>query len=77
MAKIQLNIIKNKHNNPSEYLNIPQFDNINDFITGSYLPSKYDSRELGYVTPIKNQNQNGSTSNCWAFASISALESFY
>ena len=61
---------------PSEYLNIPQFDNINDFITGSYLPSKYDSRELGYVTPIKNQNQNGSTSNCWAFASISALESF-
>ena len=61
---------------PSEYLNIPQFDNINDFITGSYLPSKYDSRELGYVTPIKNQDQNGSTSNCWAFASISALESF-
>lgn len=36
------------------------------------LPSKFDLRSLGYVTPVKNQGQSG---NCWAFASMATLES--
>ena len=36
------------------------------------LPSKFDLRSLGFLTPVKNQGQSG---NCWAFASIATLES--
>lgn len=36
------------------------------------LPSSYDSREYGLVTPIRNQ---GITGSCWSFAAIKALES--
>ncbi len=36
------------------------------------FPSKYDSREYGYVTPVKSQGSNG---NCWAFATMATLES--
>lgn len=39
---------------------------------GGDLPSRYDLRELGQVTPVKNQGNGG---NCWAFAALSALES--
>ena len=35
------------------------------------LPSTYDGREKGRVPAIKNQGTNG---NCWAFASLQALE---
>ena len=35
------------------------------------LPSYYDSRKYGYVTPAKDQIQGG---NCWAFAGIATLE---
>ncbi len=35
------------------------------------LPSSYDSRKYGYITPAKDQIQGG---NCWAFAGISTLE---
>ncbi|WP_458452966.1 Ig-like domain repeat protein [Methanobrevibacter sp.] len=36
------------------------------------LPSKYDLREFGYVTSVKNQGKDG---NCWAFATMATLES--
>ncbi|WP_455645574.1 C1 family peptidase [Methanosphaera sp.] len=38
----------------------------------STLPSSYDSSLLGYVTPIKDQGNDG---NCWAFAALATLES--
>ena len=41
--------------------------------TSSNLPKAYDLRDYGYVSPVKNQFNSG---NCWAFASIAALESF-
>ena len=37
----------------------------------NYIPSSYDSRNYGYVTPVKNQAEGG---NCWAFAGIATLE---
>ncbi len=37
----------------------------------STIPASYDSRDYGYVTPVKNQMYGG---NCWAFASIATLE---
>lgn len=37
------------------------------------LPQKYDSREKGYVTSVKNQNPWGT---CWAFAACAAMESY-
>ena len=36
------------------------------------IPEIYDLRELGYLTPVKDQVRGG---NCWAFAAIAALES--
>lgn len=36
------------------------------------LPSAYDSRDNGLVTPVKDQRSSGA---CWAFATIGALES--
>ena len=35
------------------------------------LPSAYDSRDYGYVTPVKDQAEGG---NCWAFSGIATLE---
>ena len=37
------------------------------------LPSSYDLRDYGLVTPIKDQGGSGS---CWAFTTIAALESY-
>lgn len=37
------------------------------------LPEKYDSRDYGYVSPVKNQGNDGT---CWAFAANGALESY-
>jgi len=36
------------------------------------LPVRYDLREEGLVTPVKNQ---GSTGSCWTFATIGSIES--
>ncbi len=35
------------------------------------FPARYDPRELGLVTPVKNQQSYGT---CWAFASASVME---
>ena len=45
---------------------------LGDFSFNGTLPSKYDLRDYGYVTPVKHQ---GSSGNCWAFTSLAALES--
>ena len=36
------------------------------------LPSRYDLRDYGWVSPITDQQTSG---NCWAFAALAALES--
>ena len=37
------------------------------------LPSSYDLRDYGLVTPVRDQGGSGS---CWAFSTIAALESY-
>ena len=37
------------------------------------LPSHYDLRDYGLVTPVKDQGSSGS---CWAFSTLAALESY-
>ncbi len=39
---------------------------------GAALPSRFDAREQGWVTPVKDQ---GAYESCWAFSSIAAIES--
>lgn len=48
---------------------VPLFDYTPDSLT--VLPSSYDSRDYGYMTPVKDQGRGG---NCWAFATIATLE---
>lgn len=40
----------------------------------SPIPSSFDARELGWVTSVKSQKDDG---NCWAYAVISVLETDY
>lgn len=35
------------------------------------LPSSYNSRDLGYVTPVRNQEN---TQDCWAFSGLACME---
>ncbi|MDR0616734.1 MAG: lectin like domain-containing protein [Synergistaceae bacterium] len=41
---------------------------------GASLPRKFDLRELGFMTPAKNQGADG---NCWAYTAMGSLESSY
>ena len=45
---------------------------INNTINVETLPSRYDSRDWGWVSSVKDQGNMGS---CWAFATCGALES--
>ena len=49
-----------------------QIELINNTIDVTTLPSKFDLREWGWVTSVKNQ---GNMLSCWAFATAGALES--
>lgn len=47
------------------------FETEEKLFTQSAFPSKYDSRDYGYVTDVKYQGGGG---NCWAYSSMSILE---
>ena len=54
----------NGHDIPVSLINSSESDFEN-------LPSYYDSRDYGYITPVRNQGNGG---NCWAFAGLATLE---
>lgn len=62
------NIVSYENVNGDEY--VPEFKNLNS--TNLDLPSKYDSRDHNYVTPVRNQ---GSFGFCWSFGSTASIES--
>ncbi len=45
---------------------------INNTVNITGIPSKFDLRDFGWITPVKNQGSNGA---CWTFGSASAMES--
>ena len=45
---------------------------LNNTINVTDLPARFDSREWGWVSPVKNQGVSG---GCWCFATSAALES--
>jgi len=49
-----------------------KFEIVNPIPNDDNYPARYDYRELGYVTPVKNQGEKNS---CWAFATNAAIES--
>ena len=52
--------------------NIIELQLINNEINVETLPSRYDSRDWGWVSPVKNQGPMGA---CWTFGNCGALES--
>lgn len=44
---------------------------IDNEITVDNLPSRFDSRDWGWVTPVKYQGDND---DCWAFATVASIE---
>ncbi len=45
---------------------------VNTTLNYTELPKKFDLRDWGWTTPVKNQGEMGA---CWAFGTIAALES--
>ena len=63
--------------NGTDYLTVIEgksikFQLINNTINVTNLPSRFDSREWGWVSPVKDQGIMGS---CWTFGNCGALES--
>ncbi|MDO5811380.1 MAG: C1 family peptidase, partial [Methanobrevibacter sp.] len=54
---------------PFEGMNLTLINNTIDVTT---LPSKFDLRDWGWVTPVRNQGAKGT---CWTFGSSGAIES--
>ena len=52
------------------YKSVPLINYVSESVES--IPSSYDGRKYGYVTPAKDQIQGG---NCWAFSGIATLES--
>ena len=48
-----------------------KLDLINNEINIESLPSRFDARDWGWVTPVKFQGDND---DCWAFATVSSIE---
>ncbi|WP_407413889.1 C1 family peptidase, partial [Methanobrevibacter sp.] len=51
---------------------VKQLELLNDTIIFSKLPQKFDLRDWGWVSSVKNQN---TMSACWAFGAAAAMES--
>ncbi|MBE6501238.1 MAG: hypothetical protein E7Z79_02215 [Methanobrevibacter thaueri] len=52
------------------FAEVPLFNFTAPVAPGS-LPKSYDSRDYGYITPVKDQGTGG---NCWAFGGVATLE---
>ncbi len=63
-------------NNADHFFNFENTANpfiiLNNTIYFDELPEKFDLRDYGFITPVKNQGFMGA---CWAFGHIAALES--
>ena len=80
----QSNLANNTYNNDTvilnetyeyeQYVDTPglTYIPINNTINVESIPSKFDLRDWGWITPVKHQGHMGS---CWTFAMISSLES--
>ena len=57
-----------------KYSDVPTwtFDSINNTIDVTTIPSRFDLRDWGWVSPVKHQGHMGA---CWTFGTLSALES--
>lgn len=63
----------NFNNGKSNTISLYSIETQNIVSTGlNTFPSKYDLRDYGYVTSVKNQ---GDRDTCWAFTALSVLES--
>jgi C1A family cysteine protease len=71
---IKANAIESKEKHSNGY-KVPEFKVIKSSekptVKSSLYPSRYDSRDFGYTTPVKNQGQIG---DCWAFTTYGALD---
>lgn len=67
------NINVYEENTTLDLINLNKFTPIySNLSNNNSIPIRYDLRDGGYVSSVKNQEDGG---NCWAFAALSSLES--